>query len=56
MMNKKVDATQIKEWVILDRDTNEPHYFETWDEALHSPIKGHVMSKFYYLTTYQTKN
>lgn len=55
-MNKKVDVTQIKQWVILDRDTNEPHYFETWDEALHSPIKGHVMSKYYYQTTYQNKD
>lgn len=54
-MNSKVDATQIKEWVILDRDTNEPHYFNTWNEALHSPIKGHVMSKYYYKTTYKNE-
>jgi len=49
----KVELTQVKEWVIIDRETDMVSYFETFDEAIHSPIKGHVMSKYYYETNYQ---
>ena len=45
MVNKK-ELTEIKEWVVVEGIT--PYYFETFEEAIHSPIKGHLMSKFYY--------
>jgi len=55
MVNRK-ELTEIKEWVVIDRKTNTVNYFETFDEALNSPIKGHLMSKYYYQTTYLNKD
>jgi len=45
---EKEDLTKMKDWVLVDRETGAPNYFVTFDEAIHSPIKGHVMSKHYY--------
>lgn len=53
MMNKKVELTEVKEWVIVDRETGKLHYTETFQEALKSPIKGHVMTKHYYENDYK---
>lgn len=47
----KVELTEVKEWVVISGD--EVHYFDTFDEALHSPIKGHVMTKYYYDYNYR---
>ena len=52
-MTNKVELTQIREWVIIDRETGMASYFETFDEAIHSPIKGHVMSEYYYEYNYK---
>lgn len=54
MVNKR-ELTEIKEWVVIDRETNTVNYFETFDEALNSPIKGHLMSKYYYEHDYGQK-
>ena len=47
-MNNKVELTEVKDWVVVEREKWEPHYFDTFEEALKSPIKGHVMTKTYY--------
>jgi len=52
-MTNKVELTQIREWVIIDRETGMASYFETFDEVIHSPIKGHVMSEYYYEYNYK---
>jgi len=52
MWNKK-ELTEMKEWVVVEGAT--PHYFETFEEAVYSPIKGHLMSKFYYEYHYGEK-
>ena len=54
MMNKRVELTDVKEWVIVDRETNMPHHVFTFKEALESPIKGHIMTKTYYETSYKS--
>lgn len=50
---EKEDLTKMKDWVVVDRETDEVTYFETFDEAIHSPIKGHVMSKTYFDFNYK---
>ena len=47
----KKELTEIKEWVVVNG--TEVHHFETFNEALHSPYKGHVMSKYYYEYNYK---
>ena len=50
MMNR-VELTQVKEWVVISGDN--VYSFNTFKEALYSPYKGHVMTKYYYEYTYK---
>lgn len=47
----KKELTEMKEWVVISG--TEVYHFETFNEALHSPYKGHVMSKYYYEYNYK---
>lgn len=43
MNNEKLN--EIKNWVLVNHETNMVHHYETFDEALYSPYKGTIMTK-----------
>jgi hypothetical protein len=45
--------TECKDWVVVEIPNLIPHYFTTFNEALSSPIKGHLMSEEYYRYHYE---
>ena len=47
------DLTLEENWVVVKTPTLKPYYFKTFNEALHSPIKGHVMTKQYFEYHYE---
>jgi hypothetical protein len=47
------DITEQKDWVVVETPNLVPHYFTTFNEALSSPIKGHLMSEEYYRCHYE---
>jgi hypothetical protein len=50
---KRKDITEQENWVVVETSTLIPHHFKTFNEALHSPIKGHVMTEQYYKYHYE---
>ena len=50
------DITEQKDWVVVGIPNLIPHYFKTFNEALNSSIKGHLMTEEYYETAYKEKN
>ena len=50
---KRKDITEQENWVVVETPTFKPHYFKAFNEALHSPIKGHVMTEQYYKYHYE---
>jgi len=42
------ELIDVKDWVVVETPSLEPHYYKTFHEALASPIKGHVMTQQYY--------
>ena len=53
MVNRK-ELTEEKDWVIVDRETDVPHYVTTFKEALEHSTKGSVMTKTYYENHYKS--
>ena len=47
------DITEQEDWVVVETSTLIPHHFKTFNEALHSPVKGHVMTEQYYKYHYE---
>ena len=45
--------TECRDWVVVEIPNLIPHYFTTFNEALSSPIKGHLMSEEYYRCHYE---
>ena len=54
MNNEKLN--EIKDWVLVNHETNEAHHYETFDEALYSPYKGTIMTRHKYENEYKIKN
>ena len=52
---KRKDITEQEGWVVVETSTLIPHHFKTFNEALHSPIKGHVMTKQYFEYHYEKR-
>jgi len=50
---KRKDITEQENWVVIETSTSKSHHFKTFSEALHSPIKGHVMTEQYYKYHYE---
>ena len=50
---KRKDITEQENWVVVETSTSKSHHFKTFNEALHSPIKGHVMTEQYYKHHYE---
>ena len=44
----KKDISLEENWVVVETPILKPHYFKTFNEALKSPVKGHVMTEQYY--------
>ncbi len=40
-------------WVVVETPLLKPHYFKTFNEALQSPIKGHLMTEQFYTCHYK---
>ena len=53
MMTNRKELTEEKNWVVIDRETGMPHHVLTFKEALECPIKGTIMTKTYYETSYK---
>lgn len=51
MNTEKKELTEVIGWVVVSG--TEVYHFNTFEEALHSPYKGHVMSKYYYEYNYR---
>jgi len=45
---KRPDLTLEENWVVVDIQTKEAHYYKTFREALDSPVKGHLMTEAFY--------
>lgn len=54
MIYKRPDVRTIGKWVVVSHDDNVYH-FDTFNEALHSPIKGHVMTEQFYKQCYEKR-
>jgi len=52
---KRKDITEQENWVVVETATTKVHHFNTFNEALHSPIKGHVMTEQYYTYHYEKR-
>ena len=52
---KRKDITEQEGWVVVEISTFKSHHFKTFNEALHSPIKGHVMTKQYFEYHYEKR-
>ena len=50
---KRKDITEQENWVVVETATTKVHHFNTFKEALKSPIKGHVMTEQYYKYHYE---
>lgn len=53
VMQKFPDVRNVSEWVVVETPMLKPHYFKTFNEALKSPVKGHLMTKQYYTYHYE---
>ena len=52
-MIKHPDITEQEDWVVVETSTTKVHHFNTFKEALKSPIKGHVMTNQFYTYHYE---
>lgn len=52
-MHEYPDIRGIDKWVVIEIPTLNPHYFDTFKEALNSPIKGHLMTNKFYKQCYE---
>jgi len=52
-MIKRPDIREVNEWVVVERSTNKKYVFDTFESALKSPIKGHVMTNQFYTYHYE---
>lgn len=50
---KRKDISLQENWVVVETPTFKPHYFKTFNEALKSPVKGHVMTEQFYTYHYE---
>jgi len=55
LSNTFKDITEQEDWVVVETATTKVHYFKTFNEALHSPVKGHVMTEQYYKYHYEER-
>lgn len=51
-MNRS-DLKDVKNWVLVDVKNFAVHRFYTFEEALKSPIQGHLMTESFYKTEYR---
>jgi len=47
------NLTLEENWVVVETPTLKPHYFKTFNEALTSHVKGHVMTEQFYTYHYE---
>jgi hypothetical protein len=52
-MIMRKNLTLEENWVVVETPTLKPHYFKTFNEALTSPVKGHVMTEQFYTYHYE---
>ena len=52
-MGKSLDVRKVDTWVIVEIPNFNPHYFDTFEEALNSPIRGHLMTNKFYKQSYE---
>jgi len=53
LSNTFKDITEQEDWVVVETATTKVHHFNTFKEALESPIKGHVMTNQFYTYHYE---
>ena len=52
-MGRYSDLRKEMNWVVIEIPEWKPYHFDTFEEALKSPIKGHLMSNKFYKQCYE---
>ena len=53
MIHNYPDIREADSWVVVETPGLKAHHFNTFKEALKSPIKGHVMTNQFYTYHYE---